>query len=305
MDNSSVLLEVPYYFWLGDRVGTCVLPIIYVLGFVGNLSSLLTFSAASMRELSCGVLLLLLSISDSLTLVVSVWGFLRSAFKIDLESYSLILCRFHLFLQYIFGQTSSWCLLVLTVDRFLKVVWSVKSKPICKPINALISIGIIFVLLCGLHGHWFSPAVGEVDENGTLLYCGIRNKDYPTYYYYVTQVRVFTDMIVYCFLPGLIMILCNVKIIYEVNRISQAVSTQKSILEHQMRLIMFISVSAFLLTTLPLSIYEILLGKVISQLDNFRRDNHYYMFIHRILGLRAPPTSGSTFFEFFENHIQR
>lgn len=80
MDNSSFSEEIPYYFWLGDRVNVFVLPIICAIGFVGNAFSLMTFSAAPMRELSCGVLLLFLSVSDTLTLVVSGSGFLRSAF---------------------------------------------------------------------------------------------------------------------------------------------------------------------------------------------------------------------------------
>jgi hypothetical protein len=80
------------------------------------------------------------------------------------------------------------------------------------------------------------------------------------------------------------MILSNVRIIYNIQHNQQVVSMRRVAIERQMIFMMMASVMVFLLTTLPYSIYEILMGQVFINYDNFLSDNQYYMFIHRMIG---------------------
>ena len=118
-------------------------------------------------------------------------------------------------------------------------------------------------------------------------------------------------MIVFCFLPACIMIFCNIRIIYVLRRqrhhfenlasqngnttttniqqtlngnvsIKKSPSLRKAI-ERQMFLMMSSCVIVFLCTTVPVTIYLILLEQVILKYPNFERDKAYYVFIFRIL----------------------
>ncbi|CAF1430960.1 unnamed protein product [Rotaria magnacalcarata] len=284
MDGNATLLEDFHYLNLGNHISTIVLSIIYAFGFMGNIFSVLTFSSTEMRELSCGILLLLLSISDILYLITSWWDFLNAAFNIELEYYSLIGCRFWYFFSFVFGHTSSWCLATLNLDRSLKVQMPTKSKSICTPKKALLFVVLVFIMLCALHGHWFSPAIGE-KINGTIIHCGPRNLDYPTYYFFMTKIRSITDLFIYCFLPAVVMIIANITIIYNLRQAHQVISTRRMVMERQMIMMMSSSVAVFLLTTLPFSLYDILMGQVIIKYANYDQYTQYYTFIHRMLGL--------------------
>ncbi|CAF4628709.1 unnamed protein product, partial [Rotaria sp. Silwood2] len=207
------------YYLLGNRIGTILYAIIYFLGFIGNILALITFSSPRMRQISSSIFLLILSISDSIALVTSLWFFLADAFSIQLQNYSALACRFRTFFAYVFMDLSSWCIVGLAFDRFLRTEIPLHSKIICTPRNALIMISICFILLCGINGHYFSPGIGqERGGNRTTAHCLENREAYPKYYYFYKIIWPKIDMIVFCFLPACIMILCNVRIIYILRR---------------------------------------------------------------------------------------
>jgi hypothetical protein len=300
------------YNLLGDQIGTIIYSIIYGLGFIGNIFALITFSAHRMRQISSSIFLLTLSISDTISLITSLWFFLADAFSIQLQNYSALACRFRTFFAYVFMDLSSWCLAGLAFDRFLRTEIPLRAKLICVPRNALIMILIFFLLLCGINGHYFSPGIGqERGGNRTTAHCLENRETYPRYYYFYKIIWPKIDMIVFCFLPACIMIFCNIRIIYILRRqrhhfekqgslngqikltniqqtlngsvpIKRLPSHRKSI-ERQMSLMMSSCVIVFLSTTVPVTIYLVLLEQIIVNYPNFRRDNAYYVFIFRIL----------------------
>ena len=118
-------------------------------------------------------------------------------------------------------------------------------------------------------------------------------------------------MIVFCFLPACVMILCNVCIIslYKKQRyqlesassVGQDMSTirmdvgqsvdciapinrsYRKAMERQMSLIMAVCVIVFLSTTLPVTICLILLEHIIIKNPDFAHNNEFYILIFRIL----------------------
>jgi len=297
---------------LGNRIGTIIYSIIYLLGFFGNILALITFSGHRMRQISSSIFLLTLSISDTIALITSLWFFLADAFSIHLQNYSALACRFRTFFAYVFMDLSSWCLAGLAFDRFLRTEIPLRAKLICIPRNALIMILIFFLLLCGINGHYFSAGIGqERGGNRTTAHCLENREAYPNYYYFYKIIWPKIDMIVFCFLPACIMIFCNVRIIYILRRqrhhfekfgsangqvkiiniqqtlngsvpIKRSPSHRKSI-ERQMSLMMSSCVIVFLSTTVPVTIYLIFLEQVIVKHPNFVQDNAYYLFIFRML----------------------
>jgi hypothetical protein len=307
--QSTMLVD---YNLLGNRIGTIIYSIIYILGCFGNILALITFSGPHMRQISSSIFLLILSISDTISLITSLWFFLADAFSIQLQNYSALACRFRTFFAYVFMDLSSWCIAGLAFDRFLRTETPLRAKLICVPRNALIMILIFFLLLCGINGHYFSAGIGqERGGNRTTAHCLENRETYPNYYYFYKIIWPKIDMIIFCFLPACIMILCNVRIIYILRRqrhrferqVSQngkvkitnlqqtldgcvpikKFSSHRKAIERQMSLMMFSCVIVFLITTVPVTIYLILLEQIIVNYPNFARDNAYYVFIFRML----------------------
>ncbi|UJR10161.1 hypothetical protein I4U23_014377 [Adineta vaga] len=300
------------YNALGNRIGTIIYSIIYSLGFIGNILALITFSNHRMRHISSSIFLLILSISDTVALMTSLWFFLADAFAIQLQNYSALACRFRTFFAYVFMDLSSWCIAGLAFDRFLRTEIPLRAKRICTSRNALIMILIFFLFLCGINGHYFSAGIGqERGGNRTTAHCLENRETYPNYYYFYKIIWPKIDMIIFCFLPACIMVFCNIRIIYILRRqrhhfenfgtentstkitniqqtlsgsipIKKPLSHRKSI-ERQMSLMMFACVVVFLCTTVPVTIYLILLEQVIVNYPNFAQDNAYYVFIFRML----------------------
>ena len=310
MSHNQTIATIDYGK-LGNHVGTVIYSIIYLLGYAGNAFALLTFSSSKMRQISSSIFLLILSISDTMALLTSVWFFLADAFAIHLQNYSALACRFRTFFAYVFMDLSSWCIAGLALDRLLRTEFPVQSRTICTPRHAAQIISIFFVVLCAINGHYFSAGIGqERGGNRTTAHC-LENRDlYPKYYYFYKIIWPKIDMIVFCFLPACIMILCNIRILYILRHrrrqfelhnephssslplqrsvngsfvpIQRRSSHRKSI-ERQMSLMMFSCVIVFLLTTMPATIYLILLEQVFVNRPNFSHDSPYYVFIFRLL----------------------
>ncbi|CAF1272350.1 unnamed protein product [Rotaria sordida] len=309
---STQLMKPIDYNLLGNRIGTTLYSIIYFLGFIGNTLALITFSSSRMRQISSSIFLLILSISDSIALITSLWFFLGDAFSIQLQNYSALACRFRTFFAYVFMDLSSWCIVGLAFDRFLRTEFPLRTRKICTPRNALIMISICFLLLCGINGHYFSPGIGqERDGNRTTAHCLENREAYPKYYYFYKIIWPKIDMVVFCFLPACIMILCNIRIIHILRRnrhhfenqgstkeqltitnIHQTlngsnsmkrISSHRKAIERQMSLMMLSCVIVFLCTTVPVTIYLIFIEQIVVKYPNFARDSSYYIFIFRIL----------------------
>ncbi|CAF0753809.1 unnamed protein product [Rotaria sp. Silwood1] len=315
VNASSILTTASTnYNVLGDRIGTIIYSIIYILGFLGNTFALMTFSSRRMRQISSSVFLLTLSISDSVALITSLWFFLADAFSIQLQNYSALACRFRTFFAYVFMDLSSWCLAGLAFDRYLRIRLPINSKNICTPRNAFITILIFFLILCGINGHYFSPGIGQEPIENRTAHCLENRESYPKYYYFYKIIWPKIDMIIFCFLPACIMILCNVNIIYlrkkqlhqlensnnygsqkkptQINiqqtlngilPIQKSFITHRKAMERQMSLMMAACVIVFLFTTLPVTIYLILLEQHTTKNQNSAQDNAFFTFVFRML----------------------
>ena len=62
-------------------------PITFLLGFVGNTLSLITFSRLTLRKVSTGCLFIVLAISDTLFLVICVFDFVEFGLQVRLPTF--------------------------------------------------------------------------------------------------------------------------------------------------------------------------------------------------------------------------
>ena len=57
-------------------------PITFLLGFMGNIASLITFSRPTLRKISTGCLFMTLAFSDILFLIISVFDFVEFGLQV-------------------------------------------------------------------------------------------------------------------------------------------------------------------------------------------------------------------------------
>ena len=327
--NSSEMSMPINYIVLGSRLSTIIYSVIYTLGFLGNTFALITFSSRRMRQFSSSIFLLVLSVSDTVALVTSLWFFLADAFNIQLQNYSALACRFRTFFAYLFMDLSSWCMAGLAIDRYLRTRMPVASKKLCTPRNASLTIVGFVVILSGINGHYFSPAIGqERGNNRTTAHC-LENRDqYPKYFYFYKIIWPKIDMVIFCFLPACIMILCNVNIICILKQHRRQMQntnndstelvqiplhksqtsngsttsnkkvnfTQRKALERQMSLMMAACVIVFLCTTVPVTIYVIIMERLIVTNPMYARDRSFLIFVFRMLRALMFVHFGSNFY---------
>jgi len=80
------LLEYYYAYLVNSivviRIYQIGYPITFLLGFIGNTASLMTFSRVTLRKISTGCLFIVLAISDTLFLLMCVFDFLEFGLKV-------------------------------------------------------------------------------------------------------------------------------------------------------------------------------------------------------------------------------
>ncbi|XP_060555197.1 C-C chemokine receptor type 1-like [Ruditapes philippinarum] len=133
--NEDVTLRnKPSVYKVGSNIFSYITPIIFVIGVVGNILSLLVFRSKKMRKLSASLYLAALSMSDisSLTFYVLVEWLRRGLKHISPETdVSFLnrhgLCQLLLYMAYISRLMSSWIIVVFTIERFMGVCYPLKS----------------------------------------------------------------------------------------------------------------------------------------------------------------------------------
>jgi len=110
-------------------------PVVFTVGLVGNIISLVVFRTSGMRKMSASLYLVSLSLADICVLMVYVlpeWikhGVANS--NTDTSSFAILevdgVCQLRMFLAYFSRMTSSWIIVAFTVERFTGVCYPLKS----------------------------------------------------------------------------------------------------------------------------------------------------------------------------------
>jgi hypothetical protein len=92
--------------------------IIMIIGFIGNICQIITFSRKTMRNVSTGVLFLALSISDTVYLLLSLYVLIIYGFQIPDKSDYAKTCQFRHYISYLSTNFSAW---MLTTSNYLYI----------------------------------------------------------------------------------------------------------------------------------------------------------------------------------------
>lgn len=214
-----------------------------VVGTLTNILSALVYSRRKMRKTSYSVYLFSLAVVDLLVTVTGNIRILLMVFPIsdslprpqllndgydsqrfifrgvDVRETSVYACRIHRFLTYSLLQFSSILLSLLSIDRFIGCVLVLKASRFCKPSIARRIVLILIVLTCLFNLHFFiwmghdkeiyDPMLNRTVNKTT---CEPMNTRYAQFW----SVYFFFDSLIYCVLPFIIMITCNILIITKI-----------------------------------------------------------------------------------------
>ncbi|VDI76986.1 Hypothetical predicted protein [Mytilus galloprovincialis] len=248
-----------------------VAPIMIIFGNFGNILCVIVLNGKSIRQYTISVFLTAMAISDTVALNT---GLLRNwilyTFDKDIRLSSDILCRFHTWLLYFALSFSAWMLVAVTIVRAGLVCFPNKMKFLCTKQKALATIIIIAVVLsCSKLPILFG--VGDIIEydNGTMAiqHCVYLSKKYKLIF---NNIGSWLDLVSFCVIPSVLLIVGNTIIIYTVIKSRQKVgATQQSTNDYRQRkpgskskissmTTMLVGLNAvFLVSSIPISVYVI------------------------------------------------
>ena len=164
--SSSNLFDISFIFRpqpnLAVQIYKYGFPVSFLLGFIDNLLSLLTFSRPALRTVSTGCLFIFLAISDTFYLIICAISFVEFGLLQPIApEYYAQLCRFRAFIQSTTQLFSAWVLVTISFDRWFRTRFPFKAVIWCTPKRALLLTVLLLVVCIGLNSHQLSASFGE------------------------------------------------------------------------------------------------------------------------------------------------
>lgn len=255
-DEKYIIEEVAIWIW---RI---VAPLIFLIGTVGNFFIILImYRMKFWKKITYGFLVFL-AISDTLVLCIGLsrqW--IKRVFEYDIRNSSDFGCKFLVFSIYFWMHISSWTLVCITIERFLKTRDPFRNH--CLNVSRILKCTYLVVILLsiGLDTPLFVTNGLVLTENG--LVC---NNTSEEYYLYEEKYFVFLDLIWLSFLPFIVMLIMNIfvgrTIRNSIRRRQQFIPDEHYRARHgrtnkRLTRMLFWTSVYFLITTLPISINNI------------------------------------------------
>ena len=74
--------------------------------------------------------------------------------------------------MYVSQVLSSWILVAISLDRWIRTRFPYKSGSLCTPKKALLFVGVLLILDVGLHSHMLTQLYGMLIPGFSILACG-------------------------------------------------------------------------------------------------------------------------------------
>ena len=183
----SIFTSNPLSLVLLYRYG---LGFIFLIGFTGNLASIITLMRPTLFATCTGCLFLILAVSDSVFLLVSIFDYVEVGLTqgpIFLTNYGS-LCRLRWYLKGFIQFCSAWILVLIAIDRWLRTRFPFKANTWCTRRNAVLGVMLIIIISTGLHSHLLSAELfGELFPGIATAACGPAHPFSPYYLFFFSQ----------------------------------------------------------------------------------------------------------------------
>lgn len=237
-------------------------PVLIIFGTIGNTLTVVVLTRKSIRNSTTALYLTFLTLSDLIVLHIGLLRrWLIHLFDFDVRQISEATCKIHTLLVYTFLDFSAWILIAVTLERIIVVWYPYKTRNRCSRKNATILIITIFILVFGLNSHFLYGVISDVTDNGDELKCVFIDNSYSVF---IESVWSWIDLCVFCLIPFSVIVVGNSLILYKtLNRRRKAKpktitsNRNKDQRQSSMTKILVTLNTVFLLTTLPISVFNI------------------------------------------------
>jgi len=180
-------------------------------------------------------------------------------------------------------------MVTIAIDRLIRSEVPMRSKQICTKQNVIKITCIYFIIFCLFWSFYFFPYITQNPITGS---CAAGQP--PSYIYFLTKLYVPIRAVFICFIPAVIMLLANIRILINIRQSKRRVadrttrhstetniplpnvsnsqqqnnSRQMSALDRMLVYMMIANVGVFLVTQIPFHIYSCISYKPIG-LDKF------------------------------------
>ncbi|CAF2139614.1 unnamed protein product [Rotaria magnacalcarata] len=260
--------------------------LIYTAGFIGNFVSFFIFMQKELRKVSTGLIFLLLTIISTIHLLSLIVEFLSTIFCFEISSNSIFRCQFILWLQNVTRSICSFLAVTVSLDRFLRSEYPIKSRIWCTTTNVakLCVIYCLFSMI--LYAIFFHPRnVMEADGQCSFPYDN-------TFRLIILKIMPPVRFVFICIMPVILMGIFGGRMLYNIKQVKKRITQQKMVqdaaiativipksiqnikhadnqnrtkkLDHMLLLMVFTNIISYIITQTPFSIYTLFYGYEIS-----------------------------------------
>lgn len=152
---------------------TYALPVIIIMGTIGNVLSFFVLVRCQMRNTSVYFYLLALAVADTSMLYVSAFKtWIRAVFGYELLHESDGACKVVTFLFLFWLHLSAWLIVFVTVDRFVVVWFPFKASSVCTVTRSRIATVALVMTIIVYNSHVFWTYHLFYDPYKRMLVCG-------------------------------------------------------------------------------------------------------------------------------------
>ncbi|XP_074650264.1 neuropeptides capa receptor-like [Tubulanus polymorphus] len=245
-----------------------IYPLIFIFGLTGNILTVCVLLKRSIGKKSTSYLLVSLAVADSCILLFSLLRKWIVTLDDRFSNFDMIVpffCSMRYFLNYYLTHLSVWFLVLVTTERFISVIFSLKAVNLCKTRNAVISICVVTVTMFLLDAHLLYGIVG-IYRTPEKIACRLRRSS--TYRYFWFKFWGTIDICISTLIPFFFILFCNVSIIVKVRMSSRKTksrttneSSSDSKITNMTAMLLTINFM-FLITSLPFTLYMLVWSEI-------------------------------------------
>ena len=256
--------------------------LIYVAGFIGNFLSLILFLQKELRQVSTGLIFLLLNIFCTIHLLSLVIEFFDSIFQVRILLNDVFRCQFLLWSQNATRTMCSFLATTVSIDRFLRSEYPMRSRVWCTTKNVLKLFYIYLLFSALLYAFFFHPR-NVFDNSGQ---CSFPFDD--VFRLIALNIMPPLRFILICVLPITLMTGCGARMLMNIQRTKRRIAQQRAphivvaiantvlsqmssntmddhrrqtaVIDHMLLLMVLANVVAYTVTQLPFNIYTLYYG---------------------------------------------
>ncbi|XP_071081116.1 probable G-protein coupled receptor 139 [Haliotis cracherodii] len=257
-ENDAILpnQETAYLLW------KIISPILLLLGTIGNLLSIVVLTRKAMRKSNMSKYLTCLAVADLAVLYVGLLPeWIIYTFDVHISDVHPVVCKIHLWLLYSSLHTSAWTLVSVTIERTVFVWRPLGYRILCTKRVATISVGIVISMCLILNSHFLIFLEHTETDPGVYVCDSVATAEYDDF---LSKVFPWIDLCVWCIVPVVVHLVCNILIIYRLRTHARTMArhdstpgadgSRQSLVSSMTTMLLSLNL-VYLLCTLPVSIF--------------------------------------------------